>query len=559
MSINAIEWIAGEAKKLRAANPKKFVKYTDAVKAAAVNYRAKFGVKKAAPKRKAPVAKKIGAYKRKTLTKSQKQYNADVAKYKYFIVELKSKKVASGWEFKSDAMDAVSEYPKSGATIMTALQLKKAGIDNPKNTWIDTVGVIKKTKAIKNATIKKIKLKPNKPTPAVLRGVGNGNGTAKITTRGEGYALSRFDATRRRSVYELVKNAYYDKFRSPRVSPNSAFFKKSLVNRTDFARDAYIMDKYGVRGLDYGNWVDQEDRANFVYALTLGLYDLQKLIGVDNIGKKTLIVEYGAGGLKTAAAYFRPQTFNIGIKRFPRADRYEERGNTLSKTDYSELSRSGLNTQKQLTSSGKVALIKQQGSWGSFGHEFGHFIDFYLGKVSSTKNAFGTGRLPLANGRVFVLNAQTLGSYFGINMASSAGNAAFEVLTALYYKKITDKAYLKKYNLSPTLAWYTQSTNLSRLFYACQWYGGGKTDYWLSTCEVWARIFEVYIQSELGAKGINNTFLVSARKKYSRQYFLEAGVIKKSTPTASFYLPETDIKKAKKQIQNFLHIFANTK
>lgn len=70
----------------------------------------------------------------KRLNKGQKEYNEMAAKYKYFIV--KDGNVESGWEYKSDATDALSDYPKRSAFIYTLRQLKEKGINDPRETWM---------------------------------------------------------------------------------------------------------------------------------------------------------------------------------------------------------------------------------------------------------------------------------------------------------------------------------------------------------------------------------------------------------------------------------------
>lgn len=70
--------------------------------------------------------------------KSDKQYKKEVALYKFFVVNTKTKKIESGWEFKDDAKDALSDFDgDKNYKILSELQLKKLGIDNPKQKWIN--------------------------------------------------------------------------------------------------------------------------------------------------------------------------------------------------------------------------------------------------------------------------------------------------------------------------------------------------------------------------------------------------------------------------------------
>jgi hypothetical protein len=70
------------------------------------------------------------------LSRSQKEYNKEVDKYKFFIVDLKKKKAVSGWEFQSDAKDALSDYDKDpNFKVVAARTLSSMGIENPKENF----------------------------------------------------------------------------------------------------------------------------------------------------------------------------------------------------------------------------------------------------------------------------------------------------------------------------------------------------------------------------------------------------------------------------------------
>jgi len=65
-----------------------------------------------------------------------KQYMKDVDVYKYFIVNLQTQKVESGWEHKSDAIEALSNYDgDANYKVVSERGLKLHGISNPKKEW----------------------------------------------------------------------------------------------------------------------------------------------------------------------------------------------------------------------------------------------------------------------------------------------------------------------------------------------------------------------------------------------------------------------------------------
>jgi hypothetical protein len=72
----------------------------------------------------------------KVLAESKSSYNKEVDKYKFFIVDLKKKKAVSGWEFQSDAKDALSDYDKDpNFKVVAEKTLSSMGIKNPKEDF----------------------------------------------------------------------------------------------------------------------------------------------------------------------------------------------------------------------------------------------------------------------------------------------------------------------------------------------------------------------------------------------------------------------------------------
>lgn len=70
--------------------------------------------------------------------KADKQYKKDVAAYKFFVVNISKKKVESGYEFKNDAKDALSDFDgDKNYKVVTEKELDKLGIKNPKEKWMN--------------------------------------------------------------------------------------------------------------------------------------------------------------------------------------------------------------------------------------------------------------------------------------------------------------------------------------------------------------------------------------------------------------------------------------
>jgi hypothetical protein len=74
--------------------------------------------------------------KKKRLKASEKQYNKEVDAYNWYIVDVENKKAVSGWEFKEDAKEALSDYDgDKNFKVVSERQLKLMGVSNPKETW----------------------------------------------------------------------------------------------------------------------------------------------------------------------------------------------------------------------------------------------------------------------------------------------------------------------------------------------------------------------------------------------------------------------------------------
>jgi hypothetical protein len=97
-----------------------------------------------------------------------------------------------------------------------------------------------------------------------------------------------------------------------------------------------IATEYQLRGFEYGNWMNQQNRFDFLAATIYSLADMAKIMGTKNIGfDGTVGIGFGARGMGAANAHFEPGSFMIN-------------------------------------------LTKMRGH-GSFAHEYGHAIDYFFG------------------------------------------------------------------------------------------------------------------------------------------------------------------------------------
>lgn len=97
-----------------------------------------------------------------------------------------------------------------------------------------------------------------------------------------------------------------------------------------------LIKKYKLKGFEYGNWVNNNDRHERLIATKKSLADLARVIGSQNIGLDGMVgIAFGARGQSKALAHFEPKTFMIN-------------------------------------------LTKEKG-FGALAHEYGHALDYFFG------------------------------------------------------------------------------------------------------------------------------------------------------------------------------------
>ena len=232
---------------------------------------------------------------------------------------------------------------------------------------------------------------------------------------------------------------FYKKFRKGSVL--------NINNRTvnDLER---FLETYKIRSVGFGNYVTQEDRYNYISALLISFYDLNKVLGFNNnIGlNKTVSISFGARGSGSALAHFEPDTFIINITRYSKD-----------------------------TEISKDIRFAHTGGAGSVAHEYGHALDYYFGLFvdKSQLSALSGG----------IMTAKEL------NQASPIRKAMDDILNSLIWKV----------QFKETSAYYKR---LEARF---------ESDYWFRRNEIFARAFEMYIQFKLNKNKIQNTFLHSSK------------------------------------------------
>lgn len=79
-----------------------------------------------------------------------------------------------------------------------------------------------------------------------------------------------------------------------------------------------VLQYFDLSGFEYGNWLSNDQRYNFLIGCVVSLLDLQDLIGIKNLGFKQYSIAFGArgrGGKSSAAAHFEPARHAINLTK----------------------------------------------------------------------------------------------------------------------------------------------------------------------------------------------------------------------------------------------------
>lgn len=230
---------------------------------------------------------------------------------------------------------------------------------------------------------------------------------------------------------------FYTKFRTGSKLP---------ANITGVTSLEKILSIYKINSVGFGNWVTQEDRFNYISALNIALYDIDKILGFDyNIGLfQTISFSFGARGQGGALAHFETTTFIINVTRYKAAG------------------------------SSKQRMFLHTGGAGSVAHEYGHALDYYFG----TFREYNKELAP----------------------ALSGGNT-----TKTRYEKPKTNLRAQMCELLDAIIWETPYKETSNYYKRLK--ANFEGDYMFRRNEIFARCFEKYIQFKLQKKGIVNMFL----------------------------------------------------
>lgn len=265
-----------------------------------------------------------------------------------------------------------------------------------------------------------------------------------------------------------------DKYwRSQGIKP---FYKKfrpglNLDEITDLLDgEETVLKRFSLKGIEFGNWVTNEDRVNYIAASIISLYDLNKILKFNNnLGlDKTLSLAFGSRGQGLASAHFEPANWVINITRY----------------------------NKDTTTENKEFNFLYSGGVGAFAHEYGHFLDYFFGTFIEQDKS----RRSLTLGHLTTTAIDVNGEKGELRKSMA------RIIEAIIFKKPGQKSnYYKR--LETVVA---------------------GSEYFFRHNELFARAFEQYVSHQLQANGINNKFL--SREKYSTSVYMKPGDLSRVIP-----------------------------
>jgi hypothetical protein len=229
-----------------------------------------------------------------------------------------------------------------------------------------------------------------------------------------------------------------------------------------------LIQGYGFRGVEFGNWLTEEDRFVYLVALYFAIYDMNKILGFGkNMGMDKMIsIGFGSRGVPKSLAHFNSATNFININRYDRTH------NAI-----------------------KPIQFVRSGGISSFAHEYGHALDYILGGyVERNRELFS---LTLGNS----VRTQWLYKSFNTPMRRLTN----ELLHAYIWEDEQEKKFTRSYE------------NIH-----------GERPYYRQHNEIFARLFEKYLWHKLQQRHIKNLGLTKG--KYDLHVYVTDRDMKKLIP-----------------------------
>lgn len=265
-------------------------------------------------------------------------------------------------------------------------------------------------------------------------------------------------------------------------------FSKVLPKGFDPYNAQQLTEYFKLKGFEYGNWLNQEDRYNYLLACEIALFDLNNILKFKhNLGlNKHVGIAFGARGRSSALAHYEPSTGMINLTRFKEAKKLI---NPFTGRPY---------FGKKTTDEVKEKLFQETGGIGALGHEYAHALDYYFGTYIEQDTKHKKYR-SLTQGNSIDRTPDI--DYPAKSMRYDANR----IIHDLIWEKPGQYTHYFKLLLET------------------------ENEYFIKHNELFARAFEVYLSEKLKLSGVKNTFLV--KNKYEGFWpYMQGKLTKKITP-----------------------------
>jgi hypothetical protein len=283
---------------------------------------------------------------------------------------------------------------------------------------------------------------------------------ARLRKANDGKSIAELADVMRNATEEILGGASIDKVTGVQrggatINAADLYVKMAVrtggrslgVDDTPAGSTTVLANRMGMRGLQFGNSVTDDERAHHLRKTAEALVDLADLTGLPDRAISldgTLGLAFGARGTGRAAAHYEPGR--------------------------------------------KVINITRKNGVGTLAHEWGHALDDYIGWQTPKARSF-------ANAGDIYLSEQISPKFYDRAKGQHSSQEEDPVWKAMdgVRKAIDDTDYsqtlragLRGHGIKPT---------------------SGQWKYWTSGREVFARTFERYVQHKLRSKGQENTYL----------------------------------------------------
>ncbi len=296
-----------------------------------------------------------------------------------------------------------------------------------------------------NPTKKKTVTRKATPKKRAVKKTKKKSGLGKVVDHGNVAPRGKSDQYWKRQGVEVVFKPNDPKVRAGEKIPDTYLYSDVR----------FIENYYGLRAIEFGNWLSQQDRINYLSGLGLALFDLHKALKftpkqISIAGK--ISVAFGARGRGKASAHFEPGSFAINLTRYSRPKEVSKRPKDFNRVD----------------------LILKDGGVGAFAHEYGHALDYFGGLHVEKGDSFGLSRDEVTDPRP--------------DPDLMKKNTLRGLMEKLLFKIIWKDTH-------------TRSNYYARIVKAT------KRKYYFQRNEIFARAFEIYVQYKLAKYKYKNTFL----------------------------------------------------